>query len=178
MLRFLFKYAGRGGMLRVGGMLLGLAILTWLSALMSFPLRQLFYPAWRSGAHNFADTYASVLLAVLLGWIAFTWWRGHGIGRIQQFTWRRAVPLYLLPFLLIITVYALPTLIDIQSEQFLNTSRGFINKHLFWEHAHHSTWSLYPYRYWITYIIQFAYVPFIPYFKRRYTHLLALPRRT
>ena len=143
--RFLFKYAGRKGMWRTLGALFGLVIIAWVTMGASYIIRAAF------GGY---DDYYAFIWFVFTGWACFTAFRTLKIGRMTQFSWRRSVPAYLLPFLLIGLAYTIPALI------------GYI------------TDTSNPYGDWFLYTLQFAYIPFIPYLKRQYTRLLTIPRST
>ena len=183
LLRFVYHNAGGRGFAYIIGSLvalffsfypllfvlgIGYLSLNWLvNAVLGFPLVP----------ENWLDEIAlNVGVALVLGFIYLVYRSAKRISLRRYFTRINAVALYILPLLLI----AVPYLLILYADQTLPVRVPYVS-YAGWFDAHFlrdsmaGTWSLYPVGWWILYAAQFAYLPAIPFLKKQYTRLNALP---
>ncbi len=165
MLRVIVKYTGRRSLILTIASVVGLMVFFWLTAVLSYPIRELLGYGWSS---NFEDNYFSVLLCLFLGLVFVSYLRLRQVPNAEHFGRMQAIRLGLFPIFLAVLPFALLALFEIQTG-------GYFGDH-FIQTWNTDVWSLSPLGYWMMYAAQFSYVPMIPFMKRRFVRMQSLPK--
>ncbi len=114
---------------------------------------------------------ANLVFALLvIRWICR---RAAAVGKSRYFIQTQAIWLYIMPFLLIGVPYLCLTLLMVLMTDAQVT---WIGRHFLDGYGRSPLWSFYPYPWYPIFAAQFCYVLAIPFLKRQYAKLNALPR--
>ena len=183
LLRFMFQHAGRRTGLQMLGWLIAFGLLAWFIGGMEYEISRwitYYYPEFGKGSQLLGTARYYILPILLFVLIAVGLiMRASKASNQQQYHWSYAIPLYLLPLITIALAYALLMTVEYSAALYGFDDPGFIEtifyktKIVSFNYSYRTLTAFGTIFFWAFHLI---YLPLIPYLKRAYRDLSALPR--